>query len=125
MKINSVTAFWELTVYGIAFQSAMHLYNVSKGWPAAEQDALNAPLRRAARTVCTSIARAWQQRHHDAAFVAGLHTAAASVAETQTWLQFAAECGYLQAKDYEQMQINYDDVDRMLTKMILDVETKE
>jgi four helix bundle protein len=119
------TFFWETAVYGIAFQSAMHLYNISKAWPPEEQDALSTPMRYAARAVCANIARAWAQRPHTANFVAGLHIAAASVAETQSWLQFAAECGYLLPKDYEQMQINYDDVDRLLTTMILDIETKE
>ena len=116
------TAYWELTVYGIAFQSAMHLYNVSKTWPAEEAASLTGPLRQASRAVCSHIAVAWQKRRDEALFVAGLSDAATNATATMVWLQFAFECGYLAEKDHAQMRINYDDIDRLLTKMILEPE---
>ncbi|MCA9933570.1 MAG: four helix bundle protein [Ardenticatenaceae bacterium] len=117
-------AYWELHVYAIAFQSAMHIYNISKQWPQEENDSLTAPLRQASRQVCTRMAAAWNGRHDTTRFIAGLHESASYAATVRVWLNFAAECGYLAENDREQLQVNYDDIDRMLTKMILDVEMK-
>ena len=117
-------AYWELHVYAIAFQSAMHIYNISRPWPQEENASLTAPLRLVARQVCTRMASAWNGRHDTAVFIAGLHKAAGYAAAVQVWLKFAAECGYLAENDREQLRVNYDDIDRMLTKMILDVEMK-
>ena len=119
--MNDVT-YWELSVYGIAFQSAMHLFNVSKTWPAAENVALTGPMRLASRAVCSLIAGAWKKRHDESMFVEALSDAAAQAAATIVWLEFAYECRHLAEKDYRQMRINYDDVDRILTKMMLEPE---
>ncbi|MCA9977813.1 MAG: four helix bundle protein, partial [Anaerolineales bacterium] len=106
------TAYWELTVYGIAFQSAMHLHNISKAWPLEESPALTGPMRQASRAVCSHIAIAWKKRHDQTLFLSYLSDATASAAETLVWLSFAFECGYLAEKDHRQMRINYDDIDR-------------
>lgn len=115
-------AYWELAAYGIAFQSAMHLYNVSKTWPLEESASLTGPLRRSSRAVCTHIAIAWKKRHDQNAFTESLRDAVAQAAETLVWLNFAFACKHLAEKDHTQLYINYDDIDRFLTKMILEPE---
>jgi hypothetical protein len=48
------------------------------------------------RSVCANLAEAWRKRRYQAAFVAKLDDAEAEAAETQTWIQFAVKCNYLQ-----------------------------
>ncbi len=79
----------------MAFETAMQVFEVSKLFPREEIYALMDQMRRSSRSVCGNIAEAWRKRRYEAAFVSKLNDAEAEAAETQTWLHFAIECGYL------------------------------
>jgi len=52
-------------------------------------------IRRSSRSVCANLAEAWRKRRYEAAFIAKLNEAEAEAAETQTWIELAVKCGYL------------------------------
>ncbi len=54
-RINSVR---ELNVYRIAFDTAMEIFELSKGFPAEEKFSLTGQVRRSSRSVCTNISEA-------------------------------------------------------------------
>lgn len=85
----------ELTVYVHTFEASMHIFKISKTFPKEELYSLTDQLRRASRSVCANIAEAWRKRRYTKAFISKLSDAEAESAETQTWIEFAVRCGYL------------------------------
>ena len=55
-------------------------------------------IRRSSRSVCANLAEAWRKRRYERAFVAKLSDSEAEAGETQTWLEFAVKCNYLEAE---------------------------
>jgi four helix bundle protein len=88
----------DLDVYRLAFDAAMTIFRLSKAFPKEETYSLTDQMRRSSRSVCSNIAEAWRKRRYEAAFVSKLNNAEAEAAETQTWIKFAVECGYLDSE---------------------------
>jgi four helix bundle protein len=101
----------ELEVYQLAFDAAMEIFGLTKGFPREEVYSLTrsfAPgqMRRSSRSVCANLGEAWRKRRYPAAFVARLNDAEAEAAETQMWLEFAVKCDYL-APRHKTWQTSY------------------
>ena len=75
-------------------------------------------IRRSSRSVCANLTEAWRKRRWEAAFVAKLADSEAEAAETQTWLQFAVECRYLDAETGRELYREFDCILGMLITMI-------
>lgn len=87
----------DLDVYRLAFDVAMQVFELSKEFPAEERYSLTDQIRRSSRSVCANLAEAWRKRRYKRAFVLKLSDAEAEAAETQTWIEFAVKCQYLDA----------------------------
>lgn len=96
----------------------MHIFELSNQFPREETYSLTDQIRRSSRSVCANIAEGWRKRRYEAAFVSKLSDAEAEAAETQTWLDFAFECGYIQEDTKKKLWINYDHVIGKLVNMI-------
>ena len=108
----------ELDVYQMAFESAMRVFEVSKGFPREEVYSLTDQMRRSSRAVCSNIAEAWRKRRYEAAFVSKLNDAEAEAAETQPWLRFAGASGYLTRESEQELHQTYDYIIGKLVNMI-------
>lgn len=95
---NFISTHQELLVYQLAFEAAMHIFDLAQTFPEAERQLLTEQLLRSSRSVCANLAEAWQKRRYKKAFVAKLNEVEAEAAETQVWLEFATLCGYLEAE---------------------------
>jgi four helix bundle protein len=115
MRLNKHT---ELDVYNKAFAAAMNVFDLTKGFPKEETYSLTDQIRRSSRSVCANVAEAWRKRRYEAAFVSKLSDAESEAAETQVWLQFAVECGYLNRDIAGPLYQSYDEVVRMIVAMI-------
>jgi four helix bundle protein len=73
----------DLEVYRVAFDAAMKVFGLSKGFPAEERYSLTDQFRRSSRSVCANLAEAWRKRRYKAAFLAKLNDSEAEAAETQ------------------------------------------
>ena len=73
---------------------------------------------RSSRSVCANLAEAWQKRRYRGAFVAKLNEVEAEAAETQTWLEFAILCGYLDAEVGQELFHQYGTVLAALARFI-------
>jgi len=109
----------ELEVYKLAFQAAMRIFEVSKRFSREETYSLTDQIRRSSRSVCSNIAEAWRKRRYEAAFVSKLNDAESEAAETQTWLRFAVECGYLTPELGAELRQTYDYIIGKLVSMII------
>jgi four helix bundle protein len=114
----SVRDYSELRVYQLGFESAMEIYRLSRLWPSEEKFSLTDQIRRSSRSVCGNLAEAWRKRRYPAHFVSKLSDSDSEAAETQVWLNFALECGYIDQGIYANLHKNYDHICGMLTKMM-------
>jgi four helix bundle protein len=85
----------ELDVFTKAFDVAMTIFELSKGFPKEETYSLTDQIRRSSRSVCANLAEAWRKRRYEAAFISKLSDAESEAAESQVWLEFAVKCAYL------------------------------
>ncbi|MEM1293451.1 MAG: four helix bundle protein [Cyanobacteria bacterium P01_H01_bin.162] len=108
----------ELQVYQAAFEAAMAIFELSKRFPVEERYALTDQIRRSSRSVCANLAEAWRKRRYPAAFVAKLSDSEAEVAETQTWLEFAVKCQYLDADVARELYQRYNQILGQLIQML-------
>lgn len=115
-----VKDFRELRVYQSAIDGAMAIFQLSRRWPAEERYSLTDQIRRSSRSVAGNIAEAWRKRRYPASFVAKLTDSDGEAAETQVWLAFAVNCGYLTEGDGQQLAEKYEHICRQLTLMIND-----
>ena len=108
----------DLEVYQLAFEAAMEIFEVTKGFPREEVYSLTDQIRRSSRSVCANIAEAWRRRRYEGSFVYKLNDSEAEAAETQTWLEFAVKCGYLEAEAARPLYGTYDHILGKLVVMI-------
>src|SRR6266702_2561309 len=115
MQIKSAK---DLIVYQKAYALAMEIFEVSKGFPAEEKYSLIDQIRRSSRSVCTNLREAWAKRKYEARFVSKLTDADGENGETEAWLDFADECGYLSKGDHAVLTEKCHEVGAMLGSMI-------
>jgi four helix bundle protein len=109
----------DLEVYQRAFAAAMRIFELTKSFPKEERYSLTDQIRRSSRSVCTNIGEAWRKRRYQAAWISKLSDSEGEAAETQVWLQFSVECGYLSRETGVELYTEYDAILSMLVDMII------
>jgi four helix bundle protein len=117
-RATRINSHEDLEVYQLAFELAMRVFELSKGFPREETYSLTDQVRRASRSVCANIAEGWRKRRYSAAFVSKLSDAETEATETQVWVQFAVACGYLPGRVGDEIRGEYDRVIGKLVNMI-------
>ncbi len=92
MQINSAK---DLEVYKKAYAVSMEIFQLSKSWPIEERYSLIDQVRRSSRSVCSNLREAWAKRRYEAHFISNLSDCDGENSETDTWLDYARDCGYL------------------------------
>ena len=110
----------ELRVYKKAYALAMEIFNISKRWPAEEKFSLTDQIRRSSRSTCGNLREAWAKRRYEAHFINKLTDADGENAETDTWLDFSKDCGYLSATDHNRLTTIGKEIGAMLGSMLND-----
>uniref|UniRef100_UPI00187F062A four helix bundle protein n=1 Tax=Microcoleus sp. LEGE 07076 TaxID=915322 RepID=UPI00187F062A len=118
MSNQRIQSHRDLQVYQQVLNAAMHIFNLSKKFPVEERFSLTDQIRRSSRSVCANLAEAWKKRRYEAAFVAKLSDSEAEAAETQTWIEFAVKCNYLDIQSGQELDLAYDQILAMLVNMI-------
>jgi four helix bundle protein len=118
MEKHYIRSHFELDVYRLAFEAAMKVFELSKKFPTEERYSLTDQMRRSSRSVCSNLAEGWRKRRYAAAFVSKHNDAEGEAAETQTWIQFAVKCGYLDAPVAKDLYAAYDQIIGKLVEMI-------
>lgn len=96
----------------------MKIFEESKKFPVEERYSLTDQIRRSSRSVCANLAESWRKRMYEAAFVAKLSDCSAEAAETQTWIEFAVQCKYLDVEVGRELYKTYNSILAMLVSMI-------
>lgn len=113
-----MAGFEDLRVYQLSYRLAMEIFRDSQSFPLAERFSLTDQIRRSSRSVAANIAEGYRKRQYPKMFVSKLADADSEVAESQVWLNFAADCGYLARARQHEMIASYREIGRMLGAMM-------
>jgi four helix bundle protein len=108
----------DLKIYQSAYKLAMEIFKESKSFPREERYSLTDQIRRSSRSVATNIAEGFRKRQYPNMFISKMADADSETAETQVWLDFACDCGYLSKVRREELMNGYESVGRMLGSVI-------
>jgi four helix bundle protein len=95
----------------------MEIFEVSKKFPADEKYGLTDQIRRSSRSVSANLAEAFRKRRYPKNFVSKLSDSEAEAAETQVWLEYAFECGYINQEFFESYFEHYEHIIGKLVNM--------
>ena len=109
----------DLKVYQLAYSLAMRIFEESRTFPHEERYSLTSQIRRSSRSVAANIAEGFRKRQYPSMFMSKLADSDAEATETQVWLDFARDCGYLSTQDHNELTARYEEVGRMLHAMIV------
>ena len=118
MHTKQIKSAKELRVYKAAYALAMDILKISRKWPLEEKYSLTDQIRRSSRSVCANLREAWAKRRYKAHFISKLTDSDAENSETDTWLDFACDCGYLSNEKHEDLTRGCRAVGAMLGSMI-------
>ena len=108
----------DLRVYRKAYKLAMEIFHLSKEWPSEERYSLVDQIRRASRSVCSNLREGWAKRRYEAHFISKLTDSDGENSETDTWLDFALDCGYLDPSDHLRLTAECKQIGSMLGSML-------
>lgn len=111
-------SFRDLTVYKKAFQLAMEIFEISKGFPKEERYSLTDQIRRSSRSVCVCIGEAFRKRQYENYFVSKSSDADMENTETRVWLDFTLASEYVVADTRERLEEKAIEVGKLLNHMI-------
>ena len=113
-RIQSVR---DLNVYKMAMETAMEIFEISKSFPVIERFSLTDQIRRSSRSICANLSEAWRKRKYSAVFQNKLSDCTSEAAETQTWLEFALKCRYIDEEIFIRLNNRYEQIFAMLIVM--------
>lgn len=127
MRINSAK---ELEVYPVkfcilfyrvnkkAYSLAMEIFKISKTFPPEEKYALTSQIRRSSRSVCLNLREAWAKRRYEAHFINKLTDCDGENSETDSSLDFAYDCGYIDVNRHSELTSKNREIGKMLGSML-------
>jgi four helix bundle protein len=113
-----IQSFRDLDVYKLAREQAKRIFLVSKSFPKEETYSLADQIRRSSRAVNALIAEGWGRRRYIAAFVNKRDEALAEAMETQSWLDSALDCAYINQALHHELNDAWQHIGAMLNRMI-------
>lgn len=116
--MSTIKFHQDLKVFQKSFESSMTIYELSKSFPKEELYSLTDQLRRSSRSVSSNISEAWGKRKYEKSFIAKLTDSEGEARETQTWLQFSLACKYINEEQFNNLNIQYNQIIGMLVIMM-------
>lgn len=110
--------FRDLRVYQQAYELAMEVYKETQKFPKDERYSLTDQIRRSTRGIAANIAEGFRKRQYPKMFANKIADADGEAAETQVWLDFARDCGYLSPDRHAELLNSYQEIGRMLGKIL-------
>ena len=110
--------FQDLLVYKKSFALAMKIFETSKSFPKEEKYSLTDQVRRSSRSVTANIAESYRKRRYPKNFISKLTDSDAENSETQTWLEFALACKYINQDTFDNLFKDSEEVGKLINYMI-------
>lgn len=115
MVINS---FKDLIVYQKAYKLSIEIFYLTRSFPKEERYSLTDQIRRSSRSIAANIAEAWSKKIWPKHFVSKLSDSLGEEYETEVWLDYCKDCGYINEKSYSEMKKQYNEVRKILISII-------
>lgn len=112
-----IKSFKDLEVHKKSFALAMEIFWITRKFPKEEVYSLTSQIVRSSRSVSANISEGWAKRSYEGVFKQHLIHALGSNSETEDWLTYASECGYLSKDMYTDLIKKNQAIGRMLTKL--------
>lgn len=111
--------YQDLLAYKKGFEVAMEIFEATKSFPSEEKYSLTDQIRRSSRSVCANLAEAYRKRIYPNHFISKLTDSDTENSETQTWLEFALACKYINEITFNDLSTKNKEVDKLINYMIL------
>ena len=108
----------DLRAFQLSYKLAMEIFHLSRAFPQEEIYSLTDQIRRSSRSVAANLAEGFRKRRYPNMLVNKLTDCDAEASETQVWIDFALDCGYLSKENHDRLTEGYEEVGRMLYGMI-------
>lgn len=108
----------DLEVYKLAYKQAMDIFHISKSFPKDETFSLTDQARRSSRSVCANLREAWAKRRYVAHFTSKITDCDGENGESETWFDFAKDCGYVTQEVHDELIGRNHNIGKMLGNMI-------
>lgn len=108
----------DLLAYKKAFELAREIFQLSKKFPLEERYSMTDQIRRSSRSVCTNLAEAYQRRRYRDYFVSKLNDCETENTETEVWLDFAKDCGYIDCEIHVNLTTKNNEARKLICYMI-------
>lgn len=118
LTFMGVVNFKHTKVYKLAFEQAMEIFSVTKGFPKEEMYSLTDQARRVSRSVCTNLAEAYRKKIYPANFISKIADCDAENSETGVWLDFSLTCGYIKSEQHSLFISRNEEIGRLLGHMM-------
>jgi four helix bundle protein len=112
---SMVRSVEDLEVFRRAYRLSLELHRISLELPRIEQFALADQLRRASKSICANLTEGFAKQSHSAAeYRRYLVTAMGSSDETQLWLRYCIDLGYIDEERGRRWVADFAEISRML-----------
>jgi len=118
MTKNNYNGYRDIKAYQLSYKLSLELHVITKSFPQEEKYSLVDQIRRSSRSVPANVAEAWKKRKYQKMFINRIIDASGEAGETEVWLDFCKNFGYLDEAKYKKLIENYSEINRMLGGMI-------
>lgn len=116
--MGQINSFRDLIVYQKAYAISMEIFLLTKEFPKEERYSLVDQIRRSSRSICANLSEAWAKRRYEKVFINKLTDCLGEEFETETWLNYSLDCGYLKDSTFSDLMGQYEEVRKILISMI-------
>jgi four helix bundle protein len=113
----------DLKVWQKAYQLCITIYKLTKHFPKEEQYGLTSQIRRSAVSVPSNIAEGYGRKTTQE-YIQSLYIAYGSHCELETQIMISKDLGYIKSDDFQELQQDIGDVERMLKALIKSLQNK-
>lgn len=96
----------------------MEIFDLSRAFPKEEIYSLTNQIRRSSRSVAANLAEGFRKRRYPNMLVNKLRDCDGEASETQVWIDFALDWGYMSKENHDRLTEGYEEVGRMLSGMM-------
>lgn len=120
--MKKLEGFRDLRVYQLSYKLALEIFELTKKYPKEELYSLTDQIRRSSRSVPANIAEGFRKRQYPKMFLSKIADADGEASETQVWLDFSRDFGYIEKSIRNKLIEQYGEVGKMLGRMLQQAE---
>ena len=114
IKFKVEKTYKDLDVYKLSYELALKIHKLALTLPDLEKYNLVSQLRKAAMSIPANIAEGMTRNAFPNDLIRFLRIAIGSSVEVQVWLNFAKDLQYISLENFEELNLEYDRVGKML-----------